>query len=91
MSPAKMLTSTWLQQLAAQMQEARRAYTEAAANYASIKAKYGDMLDHPNGAAALLEAAQSEALASQKYAVAVKAWSAFLIRNRLSVLPETEL
>jgi hypothetical protein len=75
MNSIKEIASTPEQiRLAGQMHEARQAYQEAAADYASVRAKYGHMLDHPDGAAALLKSAQSVAQCSHEYAVAIKAW-----------------
>jgi DNA-binding NtrC family response regulator len=85
------LTSAWLQQFAGRMKAARDAYTEAAAHYNSVTAKYRDMLDHPDGPSAVRKAAENELRASQRYKAALKAYSTFLRRNHLSGLPETEL
>jgi len=83
----RVLTSAWIRQLIEQMDTTHKAFKEATAGYEEMKAKYGDMLDRPEGVSALHQAAKYEALASEKYNQAVQAYSAFVRRNRL----ETEI
>ena len=72
------LTSAWINQLTRQMHAAQKAYNEATAECTKIKAKYGDMLDNPDGTLALRRAATNERRAAQKYRKAAKAYSAIV-------------
>jgi DNA-binding NtrC family response regulator len=78
----RVLTSAWIQQLSQRMQAAQKAYKDAVANYNTIKAKYGNMLDSVDGTFALRRAAENERRASQKYRKAVEAYSAMVRGNR---------
>jgi DNA-binding NtrC family response regulator len=74
----RVLTSAWIQRLTRQMHAAQKAYNEATAECTKIKAKYGDMLDNPDGTLALRRAATNERRAAQKYRKAAKAYSAIV-------------
>jgi DNA-binding response OmpR family regulator len=78
----RVLTSALIQRLSQQMHKAHTAYKKAAADYNTIKAKYGDMLDSVDGTFALRRAAENERRASQKYREAVQAYSAMARGNR---------
>jgi hypothetical protein len=56
------------QQLRQELEFSRNAYDMASAEFVRTKTDYADMLAHPNGCHALLQAAKAERIARQKYA-----------------------
>ena len=65
------------------MQAAERAYRAAAAEYKSIRAEFADMLDHPDGTAAVSQAALHERVAVENYRRALRAFTDFILHGRL--------
>jgi Mn-containing catalase len=70
------------QELLGKVRDARNAYLTASREASRIRAKFGEMLDHPDGAAALHHAATRERIAAQAYSAALDAFTNLLLHGR---------
>lgn len=71
------------QQYLEKLKTAEKAYRAAAEEYKSIRAEFGDMLNHPDGASAVHNAANRECVAMENYSRALKAFMQVIVFGRL--------
>jgi hypothetical protein len=80
------------EELFAQIRAAGEIYLEAAAEYARISKEYRNMLDYPDDATALRNAAANERIAFEKYSETLEALTKLILQSRPTVSAnETEL
>ena len=75
------------QQLLGGMRVTWEAYRAASEEYRKIRSEFGDMLDHPDGAHAVHEAAKKEQVALENYARALRAFTDLTLRGRPPIPP----
>jgi hypothetical protein len=70
------------EELLAQIRAAGEVYLAAVAEYARISREYCEMLDHPDVALALHEAANREVIAFENYSAALDTLTRLILQNR---------
>jgi hypothetical protein len=75
------------QQLLEEMQVAEEAYRAASAEHKKIRTEFRNMLNYPDGARAVHEAAKRERVALENYARALRAFTDLTLRGRRPIPP----